>query len=860
MTHSVGDSHAAIRVLNLPRLILLCTLFAAVSELAEAATPSDTLIVYEALGITLTQRTPYSVIPVFPVAPWTTGRRTDAPKEGESLRLANGSEVTWQRIVSDSIGWFPANPPAERYAAVTIELKSPARIILEGMGHDLVCVNGTLRSGNPYQQADEAEEWAPHFDYSKIPLELREGKNLLLFRYTRGRLKVRVVPVTKPVAFNAKDVTRPDVVTGKSLDAWGSIALMNATPATLKGLSLISSPAGGKPDTLDAPSVPAMGMRKLAFRIRTAAPVEKGRLPVRLTLLGGTSRREVIDTVTVSLRIVSAEEPRQETFVSTIDGSVQYYAVTPPVPGFAERPALFFSLHGAGVEAINQARSYAPKKWGYVVAPTNRRPYGFSWEDWGRLDALEVLDLVTKRFGIDGGRIYLTGHSMGGHGTWFMGATYPDKFAAIGPSAGWITFQTYRFADAKVETSDVKRMLRRAASSSDLFSLAENYRHFGIYILHGATDDNVPPQQSYMMLDHLKPFHRDFVYYEQPGQGHWWDVSPEPGADCVDWKPMFDFFSRHARPGSDRTYTVDFTTTNPGISNSDGWLSIDAQEHQLQVSSARLQLDTDFRRARGTTTNVARFSIDRRALGAAATATVEIDSQSCVVHLDSLMTDAIWFGKQGGKWRQVNPQTAAMKNARRYGTLKEAFRNKMALVYGTTGTKEENSWAFTRARYDAEKLWYQGNASVDVLADTEFVPSKEPDRNVILYGNSRTHRLWKALLPGCPIVVDRGRIVIGEESVKRSDVCCLFTRPRPGSEVASVGVVSGTGIEGFALSSLVLYLEPGLGLPDLTVFNSDVLTRGDAGVMLTGFFGLDWSVPSGEFATGQPGEFVIGRR
>jgi dienelactone hydrolase len=858
MTHSVGDSFTAIRGRSLPCLVLLCTLFAAISERAEAVPPSDTLIVHEALGITLPQRTPHSVIPVYPVAPWTTGRRTDAPKEGESLRLANGSEVTWQRIVSDSIGWFPADPPAERYAAVAIELKSPARMILEGMGHDLVCVNGTLRSGNPYQQADEADEWAPHFDYSRIPLELREGKNLLLFRYTRGRLKVRLVPVTKPVAFNTKDITRPDAVTGKSLDTWGSIALMNATPVTLKGLSLISSPSGGKPDTVDAPSVPAMGMRKLAFRIRTAAPAEKGSLPVRLTLLGGTSRREVIDTVTVSLRIVGAEETRRETFVSTIDGSVQYYAVTPPVPGFAERPALFFSLHGAGVEAINQARSYAPKKWGYVVAPTNRRPYGFSWEDWGRLDALEVLDLVTKRFGIDEERIYLTGHSMGGHGTWFLGATYPGKFAAIGPSAGWITFHTYRFADAKVETSDVKRMLRRAASSSDLFTLVENYRHFGIYVIHGAKDDNVPPQQSYMMLDHLKPFHKDFVYYEQPGQGHWWDISPEPGSDCVDWKPMFDFFSRHVRAGSDRTYTVDFTTANPGISNRDGWLSIDAQEQQLQVSSARLHLDTDFSRARGTTVNVARLSIDKRALRAAATATVELDSQSCAVRLDSLTTDAIWFGKQGGKWRQVNPPTAAMKNARRYGTFKEAFRNKMALVYGTAGTKEENSWAFTRARYDAEKLWYQGNASVDVFADTEFVPSKEPDRNVILYGNARTHRLWKPLLPDCPIVVDRGRIVIGEKNVKRSDVCCLFTRPRPGSDIASVGVVSGTGMEGFALSHLVLYLEPGVGLPDLTAFNSDVLTKGDAGVMLTGFFGLDWSLQSGEFVTGQPGDFIIG--
>ena len=95
---------------------------------------------------------------------------------------------------------------------------------------------------------------------------------------------------------------------------------------------------------------------------------------------------------------------------------------------------------------MNQSASYAPKTWGHVVAPTNRRPYGFNWEEWGRLDALEVLDIVKERYNIDENRIYLTGHSMGGHGVWHIGSLFPDRFAAIGPSAGWISFWTYRSA------------------------------------------------------------------------------------------------------------------------------------------------------------------------------------------------------------------------------------------------------------------------------------------------------------------------------------------------------------------------------------------------------------------------------
>jgi fermentation-respiration switch protein FrsA (DUF1100 family) len=846
-----GDMFPALSERTESRLTMLCFLFAVASVLAVAATPPDTMIVREALGFTLSQRTPYAVMPVYPVAPWTTGRRTDVPKEGQALRLANGTEVTWQRVVPDSQGWFPEQPRGEHYVAVVLDLEKPARLLLEASGNDFVCVNGTMRSGNPYMQEDQREVWAPSYDYSRLPLDLREGKNLLLFRYTRGRLKVRFVPVFKPIAFNRKDITRPDAIIGSSLDSWGSIALMNSTPDILKGFALVSQPQGGSPDTMDVPPVPSMGVRKLAFRIRVPAPTVKGTFPVRLTLLGKGSSRQLIDTATVTLRAVGPEEVRRETFISGIDGSVQYYAVNPPLPGFAERPALFLSVHGADVEAFNQASSYSPKKWGYIVSPTNRRPYGFSWEDWGRMDALEVLDIVKKKFNIDENRVYLTGHSMGGHGTWFLSGTYPDKFAAIGPSAGWITFQSYRFADAKAESSAVKGMFKRAGNSSDLFSLVDNYRHFGVYVIHGKDDDNVPVQQSYMMLERLKPIHNDLVFWEQPGAGHWWDNSPEPGSDCVDWKPLFDFFARHSRPGPERRFTADLTTANPGVSSRDGWLTIDAQEHPLQFSNAHLVMDTDFSRVRGTTSNVSRLALDKNAFRAVHGAvSVVLDSQSVAVPLDSVATDRIWMAKQAGKWQVATPPLASVKNARRNGTFKEAFRNKMVLVYGTQGNKEENQWAYNRAKYDAEKLWYQGNGSVDVLSDTEFDPASEPDRNVILYGNSRTNRLWKTLLANSPVSVEKGRVQIGEKTFKGSDLCCVFTRPRAGSDVASVGVVSGTGIEGFTLSSLVMYLEPGVGLPDVTIFDADVLARGDAGIKLTGFFGSDWSVESGEYVSG----------
>jgi pimeloyl-ACP methyl ester carboxylesterase len=825
----------------------------ALSGVFQTVLCSDTLVVREALGLTLPRRTATSVITATPLDGWFVRDRKNPPAEGEVVKFADGGEVRWQREQPNEKGWFKGSYGTERFIAVTLERKESSRMILEGMGHDFVYVNGTPRVGNQYQQKDEREAWEPHDDYSRVPIDLKAGKNLLLFRFTRGGLKVKLYPPSRPIAFNANDITIPDAVVGQSLDSPGAIVLVNATGGTISGCRLVSSTTEGVQDTVAVPDIPAVGVRKVPFRVRLAAGAQKGERPLHLTLVAGNgSAVHTLDAVTITLRVVDPGDARQETFISATDGSVQYYAVMPQAAGsFTGKPALFLSLHGAGVEAINQARSYAPKSWGVHIAPTNRRPYGFSWEDWGRLDALEVKAIAEKKYGTDPERVYLTGHSMGGHGTWFMSATYPDKFAAIGPSAGWITFNSYRFAGSTEDTSKVQRMLLRSAKPSDLPALAENYGHFGVYIIHGDKDDNVPPQQSYMMIERLKTFHHDFEFHEEPGAGHWWDNSDDPGADCVDWHPLFDFFGRHIRPGKERVQSVSFTTSNPGISSRDNWLTIEAQQKQLVLSAARLASVPAANKVRGTTTNVQRLGLDRYLLDLRGTPVVELDGQKIAVSDVDPSSDRFWFVKIDTTWHQVSAAPVAAKGGQRYGTFKEAFRNRMVLVYGTGGNAEENQWAFERARYDAEKLWYQGNGSVDVFADTGYEPAKEPDRNIILYGNRRTNRLWKTLLADSPVQVDNGKVELPGKTVKRDDISCIFVRPRAGSAVASVGAVSGTGLEGMRLSHIVRYLEPGLGLPDVTAFTTDVLTKGDEGILCSGFFGLDWSVAMGEFVGGK---------
>ena len=52
-----------------------------------------------------------------------------------------------------------------------------------------------------------------------------------------------------------------------------------------------------------------------------------------------------------------------------------------------------------------------------------------------------MVDHVVANFHGDADRVYLTGLSYGGYGTWHLGAQFPDRFAAIAPSSsGMVTW------------------------------------------------------------------------------------------------------------------------------------------------------------------------------------------------------------------------------------------------------------------------------------------------------------------------------------------------------------------------------------------------------------------------------------
>jgi len=721
------------------------------------------------------------------------------PKEGDTSPTSSGGTAKWRHVTAGKDGAFSG---LGTYFAASVDVPNECAMVLEAAGYNMVYVNGAPRAGDPYG-----------YGYLKLPVWLHKGQNSFLFSVGRGQLKAKLTLPRGPIQIETGDLTLPDVLIDGPKELWAGVVLLNTTEKAQRAHVFARNSAGSA--AMVTAEIPAMSLRKVPVKLI----VPDGDLGKEEKFQIECTQTRVTDKATFALEVRKLNETHCETFFSNIDGSLQYFAVNPAQKPSDKNP-LILSLHGAGVEAIGQARAYSNKDWCTLVAATNRRPYGFDWEDIGRLDALEVLDEAKKRFPHDPESIHLTGHSMGGHGTWAVGTLYPDLFASIAPSAGWISFWSYAGGYRPRNATPVEAELLQAMSPSDTLARVENTLEEKVYILHGDKDDNVPVAQAREMKRVLTSIHAAFEYHDEPGAGHWW------GDQCVDWPPIFDQI-RTSRLTPRKA--IDFTTPSPAVSSHDEWVTILEQTHAMAPSQVKIG-ETE-----GTTKNVHALQLNK------SFESLTLDGQKLrSIHRGTQLID------NNGQWH-VDRLKDGAKSPENSGPFKNVYQNRFVFVVATHGTAEENAWAAEKARYDAETFQYRGNGAVDIVADSQYNVGWQ--RNVVLYGNSETNSAWKPLLATCPIQVTRGQIKVGDKVLTGGDLASLFVYPHKAhGKWVLVGAISGTGLEGLRTTDRLSIFASGVAYPDWTVFGADTLRLGSSGIRGCGFFGNDWSLAKGEAA------------
>jgi len=200
------------------------------------------------------------------------------------------------------------------------------------------------------------------------------------------------------------------------------------------------------------------------------------------------------------------------------DGQESKYVVFVPkdYDGKKEFPVILF-LHGAGEKGTDGKKQAevglgrhirGDKDFGFIaVFPQAKQTWQAGSPDSER--AVAILDEVLRDYKADKKRVYLTGLSMGGFGTWSLAAKYPDRWAAIVPICGG--------GDTKA-----------AAKIKDI----------PCWCFHGDADPAVNVDRSRAMIKALKDAGAEPKYTEYPGVGHnSWDKAYAT-KELYDWLLM----------------------------------------------------------------------------------------------------------------------------------------------------------------------------------------------------------------------------------------------------------------------------------------------------------------------------------
>ncbi|MBN2312106.1 MAG: dienelactone hydrolase family protein [Candidatus Hydrogenedentes bacterium] len=212
--------------------------------------------------------------------------------------------------------------------------------------------------------------------------------------------------------------------------------------------------------------------------------------------------------------------------VMTVDGQERAYVVFVPrgYDGRKSWPLIVF-LHGAGERGsdgykqsevgLGRAVRMAPDRFPCLVLMPQCPEEGWwckdgsGWADEfqpGTAHIDRALADTLAEYNVDPARVYLTGLSMGGFGTWIYGAQHADTFAALMPICG-------------------------GGNTADGATLAK----LPIWVFHGANDSVVPVERSREMVEAVKAAGGDVQYSELPNTDHnSWDQAYGNG-DAIAW-------------------------------------------------------------------------------------------------------------------------------------------------------------------------------------------------------------------------------------------------------------------------------------------------------------------------------------
>ncbi len=276
------------------------------------------------------------------------------------------------------------------------------------------------------------------------------------------------------------------------------------------------------------------------------------------------------------------------------DTEMSYGLYVPASYKSSRRYPLIICLHGAGFDGNTYLDRWQPRLGEDYILACPTLGGGDWWTREGENLVLAVLSKVSREYHIDSNRVFLTGMSNGGIGTFLIGLNHPDRFAALIPMAGVLPHT--------------------------LFPLLDNAKNIPFYLIHGAQDQVMPVQYSRDIKAYLEQKGYPVVYREHEhvhpvAGGHFFPREELP--DLVKWlkaqdrKPLpQELVVVHDRDHPGRIYWIQIAEISPEIGSF--WASeLDrSEEERLQQGAyARIMVKGDGNTFSVTAQHVVRYNL-----------------------------------------------------------------------------------------------------------------------------------------------------------------------------------------------------------------------------------------------------------
>ena len=442
---------------------------------------------------------------------------------------------------------------------------------------------------------------------------------------------------------------------------------------------------------------------------------------------------------------------------------------------------------------------------------------------FGDSDVLRCLDEAKRLLSVDEDRVYLTGDSMGGWGTWNVATRHPDLFAAIAPVFGGVDYHSELTEEQLAALDPVERFWQDKRSS---WSMADSLINMPVYVHHGDQDGAVNVEWSRYGVRMLQRWGYDVRYREYPGKVH---EALGPGGNGELSIPWFLEHRRDSNPLKVRIRSAELRNATAY------WIRVQQAASPLEfmvveaeiVAQNVIRLDTQ---------NVLDIVLSPKAGLVDTTRPVKV----------------VWngmpreFAASQGELRLTDPKYKPAKLHKTQvlpGNVRDFYVTPFAVVIGTTAKDPEMKELIRkRAQFFTDSWTVWQKFSPRVFTDTQMTEADIGRYSLLLFGGPGENAVTAKLASKLPVRLAPDGVRIDGRQYKVKDAAVQMLYPNPRNPERYVYLVAATSTHG------MLHADPNVYNMvdwDYVIVDGHIPARGVAASpqklrVVSGMFDYNW--------------------